>query len=97
MEVVFQYDAAEQLPAATDDRLFQAVDQPSSVRIIQDDLLSGIAPRHDMIDGVIKFDPESPWRAQTLRTFEPYCQAEKQKNKVCHREAIKSVTAKRSL
>ena len=44
-----------------DDRLLEAVDQPASIRIIADNLLPGIAPRHHVIDGALELDPKSPW------------------------------------
>jgi hypothetical protein len=31
------------------------------VGIVADDLLSGIAPRHDMVDGTLEFDAKSSW------------------------------------
>jgi hypothetical protein len=57
-------DEAEQLPPAARDSVFEAVDQPASVRIIADDLLAGIPPRRDAIEAALKFDPKSPWNAQ---------------------------------
>jgi hypothetical protein len=46
MNMIAHDDAAEGLPVVADGRLLETVDQPSSVRIIADDLLPGIAPRH---------------------------------------------------
>jgi hypothetical protein len=61
MEMVAHDDIAEQFPVVTDDRLLEAVDQPTSVRIVADDLLPGIAPRHHMVNGALKLDPKSAW------------------------------------
>ena len=47
-------DVAEELPVVADDRLLETVDQPTSVGIIADDLLPGVAPRHHVIDGTLK-------------------------------------------
>jgi hypothetical protein len=58
-------DVAEELPVAADDRLLETVDQPTSVGIIADDLLPGVAPRHHVIDGTLKLAPKSPWRVQS--------------------------------
>ena len=59
-------DVTEQLPALADDGLFEPVNQPASVRIIADDLLPGIAPRHHVIDGPLKFDSQSSWHVERL-------------------------------
>jgi hypothetical protein len=76
----------EQLPAVADDSALEGGDQPASVRIIAHDLLPRVAPRHDVIDGALKFDPQSPWHVGRLNLGENDCQAEKQETK--------SVTAK---
>jgi hypothetical protein len=68
------------------DRLLEALDQAMTVRIIADDSLPRVAPRHDRIDGALKFDPEPPWHVQTLQEPDSDCQVEKQETK--------SVTAK---
>ncbi len=86
MEMISHDDVAKQLPPAADDSLFKAGDQPPSVRIITDDLLACVAPRHDVIDGALKFDPQSPWHGTRLDAWKTDCQAEKQKTR--------SVTAK---
>jgi hypothetical protein len=65
MEMIAHDDVAEELPVAADDRLLETVDQPTSVGIIADDLLPGVAPRHHVIDGTLKLDPKSPWRVQS--------------------------------
>ena len=45
------------------DCVLEAVDQPASIRIIADDFLPGIAPRHHVIISALKFGPWSPWDA----------------------------------
>jgi hypothetical protein len=54
-----------------DDGLLESVDQPASVRIIANDLLAGIPPRHHVIDGAIKFDTQSSWHLAKLRVRKP--------------------------
>ncbi len=46
--------------------MFEAVDQPVPVRIIAGDLLACVGPRHDVIDGALKFDPQPPWHGARL-------------------------------
>jgi hypothetical protein len=41
--------------------VFEAVDQLRSLRLIAYDLLSRVVSPHDMIDGILEFDPQSPW------------------------------------
>jgi hypothetical protein len=43
-------DVADELPVVADDRLLETVDQPTSARIIADDLLPGVVPRHHVIN-----------------------------------------------
>jgi hypothetical protein len=45
----------------SDDRLFEPINQPASVRIIADDFLPGIAPRHHVINAALKFSLKSSW------------------------------------
>ena len=104
MEMVSHDDVTEHLPAVADDRLLQAVDQPVPVRIIADDLLPGIAPRHHMIDGVLKFDPQSPWHVQTLRAGSRRVKLKNKKpslsprtREVCHRERARQIGMRRRL
>jgi hypothetical protein len=54
-----------------DDGLLESVDQPASVRIIANDLLPGIPPRHHVIDGAIEFDSQSSWHFGRLRVRNP--------------------------
>ena len=67
MEVISHDDITKQFPAAADNRALQPVNQPPSVRIIADDFLTAIAPRHYMIDGAFKLDPQSPRHVRRLR------------------------------
>ncbi len=94
VEMISHDDVAEQLPSAAHDSLLKAGDQPPSVRIITDDLLACVAPRHDVIDGALKFDPQSPWHGARLDVRKTACQAENKKPGLSPRSA-RSVTAKR--
>jgi hypothetical protein len=66
--------------AMPDDGLLESVNQSRSVRIIADDLLAGIPPRHHLIDGAFELDPQSSWRFEKARGPEIGCQP-KTKNK----------------
>jgi hypothetical protein len=55
--------------------------QPPSIRVIADDLLAGVAPRHDMVDGALVFDPKLSWHGERLRGGTLECQA-RTKNKI---------------
>ena len=79
-------DITEHLPAVADDGAPEGVDQPASIRVMADDLLPRVAPRHDVRDGALEFDPQSPWHVGRLDLGKTDGQAEKQETK--------SVTAK---
>ncbi len=64
-------DVTQQIPAMADDGLLESVDQSASVRIIADDLLAGIPPRHHVIDGAFKLDPQSSWHFERLVIRKP--------------------------
>ena len=93
---------AEQLPATADDRVLEAVDQAPPIRIIAHDLLSRVAPRHDVVDGTLEFDPQSAWHVARLNGGQNHSQAQKQKTKSvtakplsqAQKQKTKSVTAK---
>ena len=70
--------SGQQMPAMSDDGLLESVDQSASVRIIADDLLAGIPPRHHMIDRA--FDPQSSWHLGRLEVRKPTAKR-KTKNK----------------
>jgi hypothetical protein len=57
IEMVTHHDIAQQLPAMAHNSVFESVKQPTSVRIIADDLLPGIAPCHHVINGTLELDP----------------------------------------
>jgi hypothetical protein len=59
-------DVAQQPPVVADGRLFEAVDQSASIRIIADKRLPGIAERHRVINGTLKLDAEWPWHVRSL-------------------------------
>jgi hypothetical protein len=86
MQMIPHDDVADQLPAMAEHSALQAIDQPSSVRIVAHNLLPSVAPRHDVIDGALKFDPQSPWHVGTLDGGRSFVKR-KTSNKVCHREA----------
>jgi hypothetical protein len=65
--MVVHEDVTNQLPSAPADSVLQARDEPSSIRVVADDFLSGVAPRHDMVDGTLELDPKSSWHDQSLR------------------------------
>jgi hypothetical protein len=49
---------AEQLPAESADGSLQNVEQSAAV-VVMNDVLAGIAARHDVVDGAYKFDAET--------------------------------------
>jgi hypothetical protein len=63
------------------DGVLQAVDQPAPVGIVADDLLPGVAPGPDVVDGALEFDAESSWHAGRLPREGVGCRG-KTKNKV---------------
>jgi hypothetical protein len=81
MEMISHHDVTQQLSAIADDRVLEPFDQPASVRIVADDLLPGIAPSHHVINGTLKFDPQSSWHVERLNVPKTGCQA-KTKNQV---------------
>ena len=64
-------DVTQQIPAMADDGLLESVDQPASVRIIANDLLAGIPPRHHMINGALELDSQSSWHLERLKVRKP--------------------------
>jgi hypothetical protein len=71
MEMTSHNDITQQLPAMADDRLFEPINQPTSVRIIADDFLPGIARRHHVINRAPKFKPKSLWDVGRLDAPSP--------------------------
>jgi hypothetical protein len=69
--------------------------ETKSVTAKPSDLLPRVAPRHDVRDGALKFDPQSPWHVGRSNLGKTNCQAEKQETKSvtakppCHCEAPK--------
>ena len=80
-DAVAHDDVSQQLPAMANDSLLEPVNQPTSVRIITDDLLSGIAPGHHVINGALEFNPQSSWHIGSLDVWTPVTKP-KTKNKV---------------
>jgi uncharacterized protein (DUF433 family) len=77
--------------------LIETVDQPAPAGVVAHDLLPRIAACHHLIDGALRFDPQSPRHAGTSTVGANGCRAEKQKTKsvtakppVRHREAPRS-------
>jgi hypothetical protein len=72
-------DVVDQLPAVADDRVLEAHDRPSLVRVTADNLLPSVAARDHVIDRALKFEPQSPWHAQRMDAEQTDCRAENQK------------------
>jgi hypothetical protein len=66
---------------------FEHLNQPTSVRIIADDLLPGIAPRHHLVNGALEFDTKSSRRARTLDIRQPIVNLETKKQGLTPRSA----------
>jgi hypothetical protein len=81
MEMISHDDVTQHLPAMADDSVLQSVDQPASVRIIANELLPGITPRHHMIDGALEFDSQSSWHVARSDVRKPALKL-KTRNKV---------------
>jgi hypothetical protein len=80
MKMIAHDDVREELPAVADDRLLETVDQPTSIRIIADDLLSAVAPRRHVIDGALKLDPKSPWHVPSSHARQTDCPGKTKNN-----------------
>ena len=74
------------MPAMSDDGLLESVDQSASVRIIADDLLAGISPRHHMIDRAFRSAVFVAFRK--VRGQETNCQAKNQKQRLTPRSRL---------
>jgi hypothetical protein len=85
MKVVAHYDVADERPLVSDDRLLQSVEQSASIRIIADNPLAGIAPRHPVIDGTLELNPKPPWHAPSLGAQRADCPAENKKQSLTSR------------
>ena len=59
-------DEGEQLPAGADDGALQVVEEPATVAVVEDDVLAGVAARHDVVDGAFEFDAESSGHGSKL-------------------------------
>ena len=81
MKVISHDDVSQQIPAKTDDGLLESGDQPASVRVIANDLLAGIPPRHHVIDGAFELDSQSSWHFTRLGVSNR-CQARNQKQRL---------------
>jgi hypothetical protein len=58
----------------------EVVDQALPVFSIVNDVLAAITPRHDVVNGAVKFDAKSSWHSRTVVGAVPVCN-EKTKNK----------------
>ena len=67
VQMVIHDDIAEQLPSAAHNGALQTGDQSPPIRVVADDLLTGVAPRHDMVDGALVLDAQSSWHDESLR------------------------------
>jgi hypothetical protein len=71
MKVISHDDVTKQIPAMSDDGLLESVDQPASVRVIANDLLAAIPPRHNVINGALELDSQSSWHLGRLEAKKP--------------------------
>ena len=69
--MISQDDVTQQMPAVPDDGLLESVDQPASVRVVANDLLAGIPPRHHVINGAFELDSQSSWHFGRLKVRKP--------------------------
>jgi hypothetical protein len=70
MEMIAHDDIARKLPPVADHGSLESLDHPLSVRIIADDSLPGISPRHHVIDSALEFDPKSSGHVASLNRLE---------------------------
>ena len=68
VEVIGHQDKAEQVPSQPANNRFQALDEPLVVAVVAEHRLSGIAPRHYVVDRAGKFDPQGSSHALSLVT-----------------------------
>ena len=59
VQVITEDHERDELPARSQNRPFEVVEQAAAIVIVMNDALSRVAPRHDVIDRAWKFDPES--------------------------------------
>jgi len=60
VQVIAHEDEGEQYPAAAQHRAPQVVEKPFTVLVVLNDLLAAVSPGHQVIDGPLEFDPQSP-------------------------------------
>ena len=61
VQVVLHENEGEQFPAAAQHRAAQVIEQPFTVVVVANDALSGVSPRHHVIDSTLKLDSRSSW------------------------------------
>ena len=71
VEVIGHQDKAEQVPSQPANNRFQALDEPLVVAVVAEHRLSGIAPRHHVVDRAGKFDPQGSSHALSLASVRP--------------------------
>jgi hypothetical protein len=94
LEVVASDDEAEQLQVRMGDGPCEVVDQALPALFIVDDVLPGITPRHDVVDGAVKFDAKSSWHFGMLTRAVPAWK-EKPKTKADTHQKTKADTHQR--
>ena len=71
VEVIGHQDKAEQVPSQPANNRFQALDEPLVVAVVAEHRLSGVAPRHHVVDRAGKFDPQGSSHALSLASVRP--------------------------
>ena len=76
VEVIGHQDKAEQVPSQPANNRFQALDEPLVVAVVAEHRLSGVAPRHHVVDRAGKFDPQGSSHALELSKRKAYREPE---------------------
>ena len=71
VEVIGHQDKAEQVPSQPANNRFQALDEPLVVAVVAEHRLSGVAPRHHVVDRAGKFDPQGSSQCPSENAPEP--------------------------
>ena len=71
VEVIGHQDKAEQIPSQPANNRFQALAEPLVVAVVAEHRLSGVAPRHHVVDRAGKFDPQGSSHALSLASVRP--------------------------
>ena len=71
VEVIGHQDKAEQVSSQPGNNRFKALDQPLVVAVVAEHRLSGVAPRHHVVDRAGRFDPQGSSHAPSLARVRP--------------------------